>query len=195
MLRPTADLTAPAALIVAAAAIGVAVASKALYGYALAGSLLALWLVHRGAHEARRSRRGGGLLAAATGLAAVAATLSVIGSLDVEEQGGGVAAAAPSTPAAAAARESFCASRQADRLDRITGAELATQSTLKKATDEVLDLVEDAPRQAPCAVIALDAIADTWNLHIGEQGFGDAQDELDRVRRFQQEQDLRTATF
>lgn len=94
----------------------------------------------------------------------------------------------------AATGEEFCTSPTADALQVAdTRANAAFQGQDRAAfvrqTEELLRLAKNAPAGAWCAVQALDNTANLWAANM----FPDSDAYLVRIRRFQQDNDLRRA--
>ncbi|WP_205698804.1 hypothetical protein [Conexibacter sp. SYSU D00693] len=176
----------------AAAGLLVSLVWPQAYGYGMVAALLGAAVLARG-RDLVPGAPARLAAAAAAALCAVAFGAAVVASVGLSDDDEPVAAQAGD--GGDAARAAFCASGAADVLDRVTGAELRSAKDLEEATDRLLDQTEGAPPGAPCAVVALDAVADTWNLRVGERGFDDAREQLERIRDHQRVHGLVLAAF
>ena len=195
--RPTvpSNGAALAAVVLGGAGVLLVLGPKSIYGVSLAAGAVAIMLAILGRQKAGREAAVGGLTLSAVGavLGAAALGIGVYGAVTLDEADDD---AAPSQSAEAAQeRERYCQSGDADSLTRITTAEIGSVDALRKATDEALDITEDAPGGAFCAVTALNALADSWNVMSAERDFEDAAEQVKRIRDFQREQELREPQF
>lgn len=169
----------------------VALGPERIYGYGLALGVGALaLLMARGGLGGGPALRGLRLSWVAGALGALALVLGVVGSVTLD-----TGAQVGATEADAAEREEFCASEAGQEIDRLGVSGTEGPESLRKATDAVLDRAEDAPPGSPCAVFALNAIAETWRVFAKFPGYDDASEQVDRVREFQGKQGLTQPVF
>lgn len=192
---------AAVALAVASLGMGLVLAADDLYGYGFVAAIAALATVRRAAAGSQMALRrdgrtlSGGLLVGAVLIAGATGITGVAASFGLDD-GAAASAAAPAS-AAAERRDDFCASDPADELARLAGAgiDVTRSAELVGATDAALKLAGEAPPGAPCVVLALDAIADSWIVAAGEPGFRGAREQVRRIREFQRRNGLRRAAF
>jgi hypothetical protein len=171
----------------------VALGPERIYGYGLALGVLALALLLAARGDEPKPAASGDdawstrLRMAAGGLGALALLLGFVGSVTIET--------GPRPPGAdlaeARERDEFCNSSEADQLARLSLQGTRSAEALREATDAVLDIAEDAPPGANCAVLALDAVADAWNIFGDFPEYDDAEEQVERIRDLQEDRDLR----
>lgn len=169
----------------------IALGPDRIYGYGLALGVLAFALLmaaRRREDQSAAAQEGwtARLPWVAGGLAALALVLGVLGSLTID---GG--AQAGTGPADAKERDAFCASSEADDLARLSAQGTDSPEELRKSTDAVLDIAEDAPPGADCAVLALNTLADAWIIFGDFPEYDDAEEQVERIRELQEERGLR----
>jgi len=77
------------------------------------------------------------------------------------------------------------------KVDQIAALELSDGDTindprrLRRGTDRLLSLSRDAPQDAYCVDQEVQLLVDVWNSSRGEPGWGDAANQVRRLRRFQ----------
>ena len=197
-LKLPANGAALAAFVFGAVGAGLGFGPKIIYGFALALGVLAITFAVLARQRALRDPKVGGdvLLIVAAALGVLAVGLGLYKGFTVEEADED---AGPLTLAEEAAarddREVFCDSDAGDELLRAASAALESADALRQATEDALAAAEDAPAGAYCAVNALDSIADTWNVRSGDPDYEDAEDEVNRIRDFQEENNLRQPEF
>lgn len=184
------------ALIGALAAGGVgslvALGPDRIYGYGLALGVVAFALLMAArAGESRSDPAQDGWAArlpwAAGALTVLALVLGILGSLTIDTNG----PQAGTGTADAKERNEFCASEEGDELTRLSLRGTGSPEELRKATDAVLDIAEDAPPGADCAVLALNAVADAWVIFGDFPEYDDAEEQVERIRELQEERGLR----
>ena len=167
----------------------VALGPERIYGYGLALGVVAfaLLMVAR-AGESRSAPEGWAarLPWAAGALTFLALLLGVLGSLTID-----TGSKAGTGTADARERDEFCASEEGDQLARLSLQNTGSPEGLRKATDAVLDIADDAPPGANCAVLALNALADAWIVFGDFPEYDDAEDEVERIRELQEDRGLR----
>lgn len=169
----------------------IALGPDGIYGYGLALGVLALALLFVARREARSAPADDGWAArlpwVAGGLAALALLLGVLGSLTIETLDGPQAGTGT---ADARERDAFCAS-DGDELARLSLPSTRSVEELRDTTDDVLDIADDAPPGTNCAVLALDAVADAWNVFGAYPEYDDAEEQVERIRDLQEDRGLR----
>jgi hypothetical protein len=175
----------------------VALGPERIYGYGLALGVLALALLLAARGDEPKPAASGDdawstrLRMAAGGLGALALLLGFVGSVIIET--------GPRPPGAdlaeARERDEFCNSSEADQLARLSLQGTRSAEALREATDAVLDIAEDAPPGANCAVLALDAVADAWNVFGDFPEYDDAEEQVERIRDLQEDRGLRESAM
>jgi hypothetical protein len=90
--------------------------------------------------------------------------------------------------------DEWCNSESGDKIDQLGSAVAETGKKQKQITDAMLEVAEDAPPGAYCAVLQLDSARDTWNLYAGDPAWRKYRptSQASRIREFQAEHDLKT---
>lgn len=167
----------------------VALGPDRIYGYGLALGVVALALLMVARAAEPRSETQDGWAArlpwAAGALSVLALVLGVLGSLTID-----TGSQAGTGTADARERDEFCASEEGDELTRLSLRGTTSPEELRKATDTVLDIADDAPPGANCAVLALNAIADAWVIFGDFPEYDDAEEQVERIRELQEDRGL-----
>lgn len=171
----------------------IALGPDRIYGFGLGLGVLALALLlaaRGGDPRPAASGWAARLPWVAGGLAALALLLGVLGSLTIEtspQPGTGTAEARE--------RDDFCVTSPGDELARLSVQGTRSAEGLRDATDAVLDIADDAPPGADCAVLALDTLADAWNIFRDFPEYDDAEDRIERIRDLQEDRGLRESAM
>jgi hypothetical protein len=171
----------------------IALGPDRIYGYGLALGVLAFALLFaaRGgepgsasADDAWTARLRWG----ARGLAGLALLLGLLGAVTIETRDGSEAG---TELADARERDAFCNTSEGDELARLSLQGTRSAEALRETTDAVLDIADEAPPGADCAVLALDAVADTWNVFGDFPEYDNAEEQVERIRELQEDRGLR----
>ncbi|MDQ3769889.1 MAG: hypothetical protein M3370_10520, partial [Actinomycetota bacterium] len=169
----------------------VALGPDRIYGYGLALGVVAFALLMIARAAEPRSEPQDGWAArlpwAAGALTVLALLLGVLGSLTIDTNG----SQAGTGTADARERDEFCASEEGDELTRLSLRGTTSPEELRKATDAALDIADDAPPGANCAVLALNAVADAWVIFGDFPEYDDADEQVERIRELQEDRGLR----
>ncbi|HEV2819517.1 MAG TPA: hypothetical protein VGW11_03325 [Solirubrobacteraceae bacterium] len=193
--RPDRDRAVIGALVAGGLGSLVALGPDRIYGYGLALGVVAfaLLVVARAGDSGSAPDREGWaarLPWVAGALTFLALLLGVLGSLTID-----TGSRAGTGTADARERNEFCASDEGNELTRLSLRGTTSPEELRKATDAVLDIADDAPPGANCAVLALNAVADAWVIFGDFPEYDDADEQVERIRELQEKRGLRQPVF